>query len=297
MNAGTRLEPLSEPMHSWGGFEGVKIAGDSYGNVSGPTVVLLHGAGQTRHAWRLTGQRLGEAGYFVVAFDARGHGDSDWSVDGQYSQEAKIADLLAVLAALGRARPVLVGASMGGVTCLIAIGEGYVEASAVVLVDIVPRVEPTGAANIREFMNLKPDGFKSLEEVADAIASYQPHRERPRKLDGLAKNVRLGDDGKYHWHWDPRIRDNPVSPAERVARLEACVRRLGIPTVLIRGAMSDLVSDDGVQDFLRLCPQSEYVSVGGAAHMVAGDRNDNFANAIIEFLYRSVPIRVDIAQS
>jgi non-heme chloroperoxidase len=253
-------------------------------------VILQHGGGQTRHAWRGTGKMLGSAGYHVVAFDARGHGDSDWAPDGVYGQDAMVEDLIGVLEALGNRRPVLVGASMGGGTSLVAVGEERVDATALVLVDIAPSIEAEGANNISTFMSLKPDGFDSLEEVADAIASYQPHRARSRNLDGLAKNVRLGEDGKYHWHWDPRFRAGPRDLLHREARLEACAENLTVPTLLVRGAQSDLLSEQGAQRFLALCPHSEYVNVEGAAHMVAGDRNDIFADAVIEFLSRALPI-------
>ena len=185
-------------------------------------MILQHGGGQTRHAWKGTGETLGAAGYHAIAFDARGHGDSDWAPDGLYTQEAMVADLICVLAALGDRRPVLVGASMGGGTSLVAVGEDHVDGSALVLVDIAPRIEPEGVSKIKAFMSQKPDGFDSLEEVAVAIASYQPHRERPRNLDGLAKNVRLGDDGKYHWHWDPKSRMGETKLEQRELRLEEC---------------------------------------------------------------------------
>ncbi|MEY2446204.1 MAG: hypothetical protein QOE00_2784 [Ilumatobacteraceae bacterium] len=276
-------------MHRWPGSGGVIIAGDSWGDSSGPLVVLQHGGGQTRHAWRGTGQMLAAAGYHVVAFDARGHGDSSWAANGVYSQDSMVDDLVAVLAALGNRRPVLVGASMGGGTNLVAVGEGRVDATALVLVDIAPQINTEGATKIAEFMALKPDGFDNLEEVAEAIASYQPHRERPRTLDGLAKNVRLGEDGKFHWHWDPKFMIGPRDLHQRQARLEACAANLKIPTLLVRGGLSDVLTEEGAQSFLAISPQSEYVNVHGAAHMVAGDRNDIFAGAVIEFLSRVVP--------
>jgi non-heme chloroperoxidase len=277
-------------MHRWDGAQGVRIAGDSWGDPQGPLVLLQHGGGQTRHAWKGAGETLGAAGFHAVAFDARGHGDSDWAPDGQYGQDLMVEDLKCVVAALGHRRPVLVGASMGGGTSLVAAGEDHVDATALVLVDIGPRIEADGVDRIQAFMRQKPDGFASLEEVADAIASYQPHRTRPRNLDGLAKNVRLGADGKYHWHWDPRYRSGRHELMKRQARLEACSRALGLPTLLVRGGLSDLLSEEGAQAFLDLCPHSEYVNVTGAGHMVAGDRNDIFATAVIEFLQRTVPV-------
>ncbi len=290
MSAGARLPATPEPMHHWRAPSGLQIAGDVWGDPSGPLVVLQHGGGQTRHAWKGTGQTLAGAGYYAVALDARGHGDSDWATDGDYSQDAQVEDLVAVLDQIGGDRPVLVGASMGGGTSLVAVGEGHVDAAALVLVDIAPRLELEGAAKIGAFMGQGADGFASLDEVADAIAAYQPHRPRPRQLDGLAKNVRLGDDGRYHWHWDPAFRARTRDLEERHIRLEACAEHLALPTLLVRGGLSDILTEEGAQEFLRLCPDAEYVNIPGAAHMVAGDRNDVFGDAVVDFLLRHVPV-------
>jgi pimeloyl-ACP methyl ester carboxylesterase len=289
MNPYTRLPGTPEPMHHWNG-DGVRLAGDSWGPPDGPPVLLQHGGGQTRHAWKGAGETLGAAGYFAVAFDARGHGDSDWAPDGVYGQDAMVRDLVCVVRALGGRRPVLVGASMGGGTSLVAVGEKHVDATALVLVDVAPNIELAGVKNIEAFMNQRPEGFDSLEEVAQAIGAYQPHRARTRNLDGLAKNVRLGADGKFHWHWDPRFRAGPRDLERRTRRLEACAANLDVPTLLVRGGLSDLLSEEGAQAFLKLCPRAEYVSVSGAAHMVAGDRNDIFVTSVIDFLRRAIPV-------
>ena len=277
-------------MHYWTSVGGVRIAGDSWGDARGPLVLLQHGGGQTRHAWGGAGELLGAAGYYAVAFDARGHGDSDWAPDGHYGQDVMIEDLQSVIAALGNRRPVLVGASMGGGTSLVAVGEGRVDATALVMVDVAPQITQEGVDKIQAFMSQAPEGFESLEAVAAAIAQYQPHRTRPRNLDGLAKNVRLGQDGKYRWHWDPRYRAVRHDLGKRQQRLEACAANLRLPTLLVRGGLSDLLTEEGAQAFLKLCPHSEYVSVSDAAHMVAGDRNDIFGNAVIGFLKRVVPV-------
>jgi non-heme chloroperoxidase len=290
IGAGTRLPGTPDPMQFFEGVGGVRLAADAWGDSSGPLVLLQHGGGQTRHAWRGAGERLGRAGYHAVAFDARGHGDSDWAPDGLYGQDVMVEDLRSVIVALGRRRPVLVGASMGGGTSLVAVGEDHVDATALVMVDIAPRVEMEGVDRIRAFMQQKPGGFDSLDDVAEAIGRYQPHRTRPRTLDGLAKNVRLGADGKYRWHWDPRFLVVRRDLDRRQDRLEACARSLRLPTLLVRGGLSDVLSEDGARHFLTLCPHCEYVNVSGAAHMVAGDRNDVFADAVIAFLSRAVPV-------
>ncbi len=291
MSAGKRLPGTPDPMHRWTGVGGTMIAGDSWGDPAGPLVLLQHGGGQTRHAWKGAGEALGAAGYHAVAFDARGHGDSDWSEDGVYGQDIMVEDLRCVIAALGGKRPVLVGASMGGGTSLVALGEDRVDATALVLVDIAPKIEPEGVEKIIGFMSHKPEGFDSLDEVADLIANYQPHRKRPNDLAGLGKNLRLSADGKYRWHWDPRFMQARRDMEARTRRLEDCARALKLPALLVRGGLSDVLSEEGATSFLEMCPHAEYVNITGAGHMVAGDRNDVFATSVADFLFRTVPVK------
>jgi pimeloyl-ACP methyl ester carboxylesterase len=165
-------------MKYWTGRSGLQVAGDFWGDRDTPPVLLLHGAGQTRHAWSVAGQRSAAVGYYAVALDSRGHGDSDRSEDDVYTQDAQVADLVSVLHEIGEPRPILVGASMGGVASLIAVGEGRVGVAELVLVDAAPHIETEGAMKIREFMDQSPEGSDSLEAVANAVDNYQPHRKR-----------------------------------------------------------------------------------------------------------------------
>lgn len=291
MSAGKRLPSIPGPMHRWPGAGGITIAGDSWGDPSGPLVLLQHGGGQTRHAWKGAGEALGKAGYHAITFDARGHGDSDWAEDGIYGIDIMVEDLKCVIRSLGGWRPVLVGASMGGGTSLVATGENHIEATALVLVDIAPNIEDEGVKKILSFMRRKPDGFGSLQEVADAIADYQPHRKPPNNLEGLVKNVRLTKDGRYRWHWDPRFWTMGRDITKQQNRFEASAKKLSLPTLLVRGGLSDVLSEEGAQRFLSLCPHSEYVNVTGAGHMIAGDRNDIFNRSVIDFLSHAVPVR------
>ena len=290
MTTRTRLEGTPEPMLMLRGSGGIGIAADRWGRPGDPLVLLQHGGGQTRHAWKGTGEALARAGFLAYALDARGHGDSDWDPDADYAQEAMVDDLIAVAAEIGDSNPVLVGASMGGGVSLCAVGEQRMTARALVLVDMGPQIEEAGAQRILDFMRQSPDGFDSMEAVADAIASYQPHRKRPRVLDGLRKNVRLDENGRLRWHWDPRYLTGKRSEiADRSDRMQQAAERLSalkLPTLLVRGGLSDVLSEEGAQSFLRTCPHSEYVSVTDAAHMVAGDRNDLFTDAVAEFLQR-----------
>ena len=277
---------------SFAGADGLTLRADARGDSAAPPVVFLHGGGQTRHAWGGTAAALARDGRLTITLDLRGHGESDWAPgDAPYRLERFAADLRAVIAQLGRP-PALVGASLGGLTSLLAVGEAEVPlASAAVLVDIAPRIEPEGAKRITSFMVGRPEGYASLEEVADAIADYTQHRSRPRDLESLKKNLRLGENGRWHWHWDPRFMgaDGPAEIVDR-QRLFAAARRLAFPTLLVRGRESDILSDEGVREFLAHLPNAQYVDVGGAGHMVAGDRNDAFTEAVREFLARAVPV-------
>jgi pimeloyl-ACP methyl ester carboxylesterase len=265
---------------------GVRLAGERWkGDEERPGVVLLHGGGQTRHSWGRTAQRLSEHGWTAVALDARGHGDSQWAPDQDYSLDAFVADLIDFIETLAQP-PVLVGASLGGITALTAVGEHPGVACGLVLVDVVVQVEPRGVERIRDFMTARPEGFSSLDEVADAIAAYNPLRRRPRNLDGLRKNVRLGADGRWHWHWDPafmRIGDEPQRKIDP-RRLGAAASAVTIPTLIVRGLQSDVVGENGLRDMLERIPSARAVDVSGAGHMVAGDDNDVFASALEGFL-------------
>jgi pimeloyl-ACP methyl ester carboxylesterase len=268
------------------GFGGVTLAGDAYGDPSRPPVLLLHGGGQTRHAWGATASNLAAAGFYALTMDLRGHGESAWAEDGNYEIEAFAADIHAVAAHLA-SPPALVGASLGGLSSLAAQHARPV-ASAVVLVDITPRMDPEGVQRIVGFMVAHPDGFATVEEAADAIAAYLPHRPRPRDTGGLAKNLRLGADGRWRWHWDPRFLSGPPRSAQEhyPERMNAAARALDVPTMLVRGRMSEIVSEEGVREFLELVPHAEYVDIEDASHMVAGDRNDLFCEAVVDFLSR-----------
>lgn len=278
-----RRHPASVTVEFRGAHEN-RLVGDAYGEATHRPVVLLHGGGQTRHAWGGTAAALARHGWYAIALDMRGHGDSDWAADGDYTVDTLAADLHRVAAALGR--PAVVGASLGGITALLAEGEATTSISlALVLVDIAPRVEPAGVHRIVSFMTGRPQGFASLDEAADAIAAYNAHRPRPTDVSGLKKNLRLGPDGRYRWHWDPALMsDKRPGATQNPERQEMAARRLTVPTLLVRGRMSDLLSETGARAFLALVPHARYADVSGAGHMVAGDRNDAFTRVVVDFL-------------
>ena len=251
-----------------------------------PSVLFLHGGGQNRHSWKNTCQILADEGLHVVALDSRGHGDSDRAPDANYTVDALCADTLLVLDQIGRPT-ILIGASMGGMTALpVAYQAGPETVTKLVLVDVVPRYEKDGSARIREFMSSGLNGFESLEEAADAVAAYLPHRTKPRSTEGLKKNLRFRD-GRWHWHWDPAFLTAPIDdPFVRVEKLEGAAINLTIPILLIRGRLSDVVSEEGVKDFLDKVPTAEFVELSDAGHTAAGDDNDAFSEVVVRFVNR-----------
>ena len=287
---------MSSLHESLRGASGNRLAADVFGDAGRP-VLLLHGGGQTRHAWRRTAVELARSGWVAYAVDQRGHGDSEWVADGAYGFQEFAADVAAVAAELKRrhgAPPVAIGASLGGIASLLAAGDAQQAGqapilAALVLVDITPRVDLSGVAKVQGFMRTHArDGFATVEEAADAVAAYLPHRPRPRSTEGLKKNLRLHPDGRWRWHWDPRFLDGrrPVDGrrTEIEERLLAAARGLKIPAMLVRGGSSELVQEEHAREFLALVPHARFADVSGARHMVAGDMNDQFAAAIMDFL-------------
>lgn len=280
---------------------GIDLAADEWGDPSGPGVLMLHGAGQNRHAWKGTARELARQGWFVLTVDARGHGDSAWSPEARYDMDDLAGDVHDLLGCFAD-RPAVVGASMGGMSGLAAqrLADGQLYA-ALVLVDITPRFDIRGAKRVISFMSGNPDGFADLDEAADAIAAYNPHRPRPSDTSGLARVLRQRDDGRWVWRWDPAyvtskpgFGDGDEDAMEHhmehtSARMLEGARAVDAPKLLVRGGQSDLVTPESVRFFLDAVPDAEFVDVAGTGHMVAGDDNDAFTTAVVDFLTRHHP--------
>ena len=278
-------------LSEFAGAGGIRLVADSLGDEHRPAIVCLPGGGQTRHSWHRSAKTLVAQGYYVISVDLRGHGDSEWATNGDYSIDAFVGDVLAVCRALPQP-PILVGASIGGIAAAIAVGESTTAiARALVLVDVVPNMANAGLDRIRDFMRAGSAGFASVAEVSAAVARYLPHRRRAgNSLNGLRKNLRAHSDGRLYWHWDPAFHAGSGQRSEQgmFTRMAAASSRIRIPVLLVSGARSEAVDHAAGSQLMQLIPQAEWVRVPYATHMVAGDSNDVFSAAVSEFVSRQL---------
>jgi pimeloyl-ACP methyl ester carboxylesterase len=269
------------------GAAGVRLAADTFGDPDAPVVLMLHGGGQTRHAWRATATNLADAGWRAITVDSRGHGESTHPRPPAYALEDFVADVRMLIAAIADA-PIVIGASLGGIAGLLAVTEPpAVPAAGLVLVDVAHRFQPGGGRRIMSFMEEHQDGFASPSDAADAVAEYLPHRARPADATALRHNLRC-NDGRWNWHWDPEI----LTPARQMIRdqtplterLTEAATRLRQPCLLVRGSESDVLTASVAREFTELAASATLAEVPHAGHMVAGDNNDAFTTAIRAWL-------------
>lgn len=267
------------------GRNGLVLAADAYGDSAAKPVVMFPGGGQTRRTWQRSAEALAERGYRAVAVDLRGHGESGWAADGNYSIDALADDVIGVIHSLGKPA-VVVGASIGGIAATIALGEkSHQSVDALVLVDIVPKINIAGVEKIRSFMRTGLAGFDSPQDAARKVTEYLPHRP-PRTAESLAANLRQGSDGRWYWHWDPAFQKTAQARRDSglFKRMETAARTIAVPILLVTGELSEVVDKAAAQTFLDSLRDGHWVSVADAAHMVAGDANTPFATAILEFI-------------
>lgn len=278
------------------GHAGQTIAADAVGPKTGLPVILAHGGGQTRLAWRKISTLLASHGFHAIAIDLRGHGDSEWASDAAYDIADFASDLVAIAARLAR-KPALIGASLGGLAGIVAEGQlAPGSFASLTLVDITPQMEATGVARVVGFMAAHArEGFASPDEAARVISEYLPHRPSRKASAGLAHYLRQKPDGRYYWHWDPAFidgvmrrhgQDGALGDHGR-SELSSAAMNLALPVHLIRGGSSDLVSPEAVEHFRKLVPHAAFSDIADATHMVVGDQNDVFGAAIADFLIRT----------
>jgi flavin reductase (DIM6/NTAB) family NADH-FMN oxidoreductase RutF/pimeloyl-ACP methyl ester carboxylesterase len=270
------------------GFGGVNLVATAFGSPENPPVLLLPSMGQVRQFWFGTAEALAEAGRYAICVDLRGHGDSDHSPDGQYSFDASIGDLCAILAVLP-SRAVLVSAGMGARVAMAAIGEGAPHLVAgLALIDTNIWVEQAVVDRLGEAMALRSSNFDDPEKIVDAVAAAYPNEPRPTLTDRMMAAYAKRDDGQYAWRGDARVLAVANLP-DMEERLSAAAARIAAPVVLIRGSLNETVSSQVMEKLQTLIPGSEIAEIEGAGHYAASDREDDFNAILIDFLERRAP--------
>ncbi len=258
-----------------------------WGSPQAPPMVLLHGVGQTCHTWDLFAAAMSPH-FHIMAFDQRGHGDTDWAPDKDYSRAAMVRDVLAFTTALALERFFLIGMSMGGANALSFTAQYPEKVEALVVVDIGPRVESQGVQHIRDFMAHYRE-FSSLEEAARAIHRFNPRRslEVIRQYT-VVYNLKQLPNGKWTWKYDPYFSEGhrPLDLKKMQEELSAAVTRIRCPTLVVKGAESDVFSLEGARSLQAAIPGAEFALVPGAGHSVMGDNPPGFEAAVRAFYHK-----------
>lgn len=267
--------------------DGVRLAADCYGEPSARTIIFAHGGGQSRTAWRGAARAAAEEGYYAVSLDLRGHGDSEWSPEGDYHFASYVRDFAAIIPSLG-GKAALVGASLGGRVALLMCTSHPDMVGALALADVTPRIDEDVADDMREFFHRSAQGFATIEEAAQTLAALTEDKT-PSPAVRLLPHLRE-QDGRFHWRWDPRfVQGRFVAESGQLQLLEDSARALKTPTIVIRAELSTVVRAEHVEEFKRTSPHIETRVAPGIGHMLTGDANDAYAPMLIEFFKRTYP--------
>jgi len=250
-----------------------------WGTAGLPPVVFLHGGGLNAHTWDLVCAALRRERH-CVALDQRGHGESEWSPQMDYTTESHVGDLDAFVDTLGLRRFVLVGMSLGGVNALAWAGQHSRRLAGLVLVDVGPEIRSDGVRKIQAFTS-EATPLASVDEFVDRALAFNPRRNRELLRRSLLHNLRSMPDGRFMWKYDQRHRGkvDPVAYARRRELLWSAVDGVECPTLVVRGAQSDVFHDEDAERLAGRLRRGRWVKIEGAGHTVQGD---NPAGLLVE---------------
>lgn len=256
-----------------------------WGNPDNPPMLLLHGFAQTCHSWDFVALGFSDD-YHVIVLDQRGHGDSDWAPDSDYSPETQQKDISAVVDALGLEGFVLMGLSMGGRNSFTYAANNPGKVKALVIVDAAPQNMTQGTDNIRNFVQ-QDDELESVDAFVDRVLQFNPRRDRQQVRGSILHNLKELPNGNWTWKYDRALRSpgrRMGSDPETEQRLWGYIRSLQCPTLLVRGGASDIVALDTADRMHQAIPNSRLATIEGAGHLVMGDSPSGFQNAVTEFI-------------
>jgi len=254
-----------------------------WGAATQPPLLCLHGITQTAHSWDEVATDLA-ADYRVLCFDQRGHGDSDWAPDGDYTRQTQAADRDAITDALGLRQFILAGMSMGGINAITFTARHAEKVRALIIVDVSPEIQVKGVENIRSFIQA-PDELDSFEAFVERAHQFNPRRSLENIRSRLSYNLKQLPSGKWTWKYDKALRSGERSfQASALQNLWDDVRAIRCPTLIIKGGESDILSAESAAKLQAAIPESRLAIVPGAGHSVMGDNPAAFVGAVRPFL-------------
>jgi esterase len=265
---------------------GLELHYQEWGAADSPPVVLLHGL-RAYGQWFEEFCEPASARFRLIALDQRGRGKSAWAGPGQYTTDHYVADLHALVEQLELTRLSLIGHSMGGTNVVNYAAMHPFGLKAVVIVDSAPEPDPAGIARIRAEIARTPASFASLDEARAFLAGLHP-RATPRSLaTRLDWMLKPDADGTIGWRIDPQIFDPSMRP-DPPARMWHALAAIQCPTLMVRGAITDLVTRDVARRAIATVAKGEFAEVANAGHMVVEDNPRGFTDVVLPFLLRAV---------
>jgi esterase len=253
-----------------------------WGDSSKPLIVMLHGGSQQAHSWDFVSLPLSEY-YHIIALDQRGHGDSAWAADGDYSLEGHQKDIDGFVSALGLENFNLIGHSMGGRNSYVWASRNSDKLRSLTIVDTGPEAQHRGRNRIQNFREL-PDELDSFEDFASRVQEYTG-RTREQTLGALKYSIRQRSDGKWTWKYDKLLRTpGQQSPQWTSEQLWEAISKISCPTLVIRGGDSDIFGNETMEKMSQVIPHCSTVTVPNAGHLVAGDNPADFLIQVNKFL-------------
>ena len=255
-----------------------------WGSDDAPAVMLLHGLRAYAH-WFDDFAAAAHDKYRLIGLDQRGRGASGWAPDGRYDTDSYVDDIKCVADALDLARFAIVGHSMGG-TNATNFAAAYPERmSALVIVDSAPELYQTGLDRIRRELAITPKDFPDRNAARSFLRTLHVRasdRSIETRLDWMLKP---DDSGGLTWRIDPAI-FNPKMTPDSPERSWSALRKVTCPTLVVRAALSDLVTAECADRMVDALTSGYRAEVAEAAHMVVEDNPDGFNAAVLPFLDR-----------
>ena len=282
---GVPFEAETVPRDRFTSANGLRFHYLEWGDPANPAMLLLHGFAQTCHSWDFIALAFSHR-FHVISMDQRGHGDTDWAPDGDYSPEAHRKDTHAFVEALGLDEVVLIGLSMGGRNALTYAANHPERVKAVVIVDAAPENLRAGSQNIRRFIQ-QDDELDSVEEFVERVLKYNPRRSPDQVRGSIMHNLKQLPSGKWTWKYDRLLRSSDrrwQSDPNLTSRLWGYVENLNPPTLVVRGARSDLIATRTAEEMHRRIPNCTLATVENAGHLVPGDNPAGFARTVSDFI-------------